>query len=111
MRKVADDGAYALYALDSPELGPNHLYRCETKDEDDDLVVHFQEGPVQEVGVNGVPDILLAYMLRDRMAYFRKNYPCAFNVKALKAINKFIDALNERTADRKKRGVEGTSAD
>lgn len=72
--------------------------------------VHFQEGPIKEVGVNGVCNEDLIAMVICRLEHFQKG-PFASRDNAL-AITKLEEALlwlRKRTIGRENRGVEGTS--
>ena len=72
--------------------------------------LHFQEGPIQEVGINGIqaPSVLIAVVV-----YLREiSKPPHNSRETALAITKIEEAvmwLDKRTADRKERGVEGTS--
>jgi hypothetical protein len=71
--------------------------------------IQFQNGPIQEVGVNGTTQEVLLAILRDRLVSFQNGpYACDENDKALEAINVAIEALHSRTRARVDRGVEGT---
>ena len=83
--------------------------------DDDDIValacVNFQKGPLKEVGgVNGCTEIDLLNIIKDRLESFQAgDYACDENEQALRCLNECIDWQNKRTADREKRGVEGTN--
>lgn len=68
----------------------------------------FQQGGIAEVGVNGVTDEALITVVMDRLAHFQAGaYPCDENAVALNHLTQALWALQARTLDRKKRGVEG----
>lgn len=72
--------------------------------------VDFQEGPIKEVGVNGVFHEDLILMIIDRLESFQNSpYKCKENEDALDHLYEAIDALRARTNKRKERGVQGTS--
>lgn len=72
-------------------------------------MVEFQNGPIQEVGVNGLTNEDLLHMVRLRLEGFQNSpYACDENAKALHYVNETIAALAERTKGRIDRGVEGT---
>lgn len=74
-------------------------------------LVQFQNGPINEVGVNGVMNEDLLTMAAVRLEAFQDTqFKCDENQEALEYINKALEALNRRTAGRKERGVEGTHA-
>lgn len=69
----------------------------------------FQNGPINEVGVNGITHEALLAILIHRMECFQAG-PCACRENAL-ALTKLQEAqmwLLERTRGRMNRGVEGT---
>lgn len=75
----------------------------------DRLVVLFQNGPIAEVGVNGVTHETLLTILADRLRCFQAGpYANAYNAEALGHIQAAQAALQQRTRDRMARGVEGT---
>jgi hypothetical protein len=71
--------------------------------------VLFQNGPINEVGVNGVTHEALLAILIDRMEGFQQGpYASDDNKEALQAMRKAQTALQRRTKARMARGVEGT---
>ena len=69
----------------------------------------FQNGPIKEVGVNGVTHEALLAILIDRMESFQAGeYKNQDNAEALTALNVALACLQERTKRRIARGVEGT---
>ena len=74
-------------------------------------LIHFQEGPIKEVGVYGVSNEDLIIMVVCRLDHFQNSaYKCEENAKAIEHLNAALDALSERTNKRNVRCVEGTSA-
>jgi len=72
--------------------------------------VKFQEGPIGEFGVTGCQNEDLLAIVADRLECFQAgDYACEENGKALKAVKEAIQWSRRRMADRKSRGVEGTS--
>ena len=72
--------------------------------------VYFQKGPVKEVGVNGCQNEDLLRIVEDRLAGFQSGeFACIENKIALEAVQQALEALESRTRDRTKRGVEGKS--
>lgn len=73
-------------------------------------VVHFQEGPIGEVGVNGVCNEDLIHMVICRLEYFQKSqYNSRDNAIAITHLEDALLRLRKRTIGRENRGVEGTS--
>lgn len=104
--------------------GANHLYTIAGFDSasnpDDPFVarygsgakhstVLFQNGPINEVGVNGVTHEALLAIVADRLRSFQAGpYACKANACALTHIEEAQHWLQQRTIERMRRGVEGT---
>jgi hypothetical protein len=72
--------------------------------------VKFQNGPVKEVGVNGIFMEDLLNICCHRLECFQSgDFACQYNADALKAIEDALACLNARTKDRQAHGVEGRS--
>ena len=72
--------------------------------------VRFQNGPIQEYGVNGISNEALLAIVEDRLAGFQSGqYACRENAIALTKLQEAMMWLQKRTRDRVARGVEGTS--
>ena len=73
-------------------------------------VVHFQEGPIKENGVNGVANEDLLGMVLVRLEHFQNSeYKCRENAIAITKLEEALMWLRKRTNSRIKRNVEGTS--
>jgi len=71
--------------------------------------IRFQNGPIAEVGVNGITHEALLAILIDRMEGFQAGpYASHDNQEALDAMRVAQTALQRRTLARMARGVEGT---
>jgi hypothetical protein len=69
----------------------------------------FQKGPLLEAGFNGISDEALLGILIDRLEGFQEGpYRSRYNALAVTELEEAMHWLNARTADRQKRGVEGT---
>jgi hypothetical protein len=72
-------------------------------------VVLFQNGPIGEVGVNGVTQEALLAIVIDRLQSFQNGpYACRENALALTKCEEALHWLQHRTLARVARGVEGT---
>ncbi|MCK9587740.1 MAG: hypothetical protein M0Q93_00070 [Terrimicrobiaceae bacterium] len=72
--------------------------------------IQFQNGPIQEAGVNGISGEALMAIQIDRLRSFQAGlYACRENALALTALEESLMWLQKRTRDRFARGVEGTS--
>ena len=100
--------------------GANHAYLIsgfnnttnpsDPDDQDPDTtLILFQNGPINEAGVNGVTHETLLAILCDRMRGFQAGpYHSADNAEALACMEQAQTALQRRTKARMERGVEGT---
>ena len=94
-------GACHCYAISHFEEGMGHreLTRIE-----------FQNGPIQEAGVNGVSNEALLAIVIDRLESFQHGpFACEDNANALTAADVALQWLQRRTRERLARGVEGRS--
>ena len=72
-------------------------------------VILFQNGPINEVGVNGVTHEVLLAIVADRLRSFQAGpYACRENALALTKLEEAQHWLHSRTRARMDRGVEGT---
>ncbi len=110
-----------IRVVDEPGSGgANHAYMIEGFDntknpsdvDDQDpntTFILFQNGPINEVGVNGVTHEALLSILIDRMKGFQSGpYRSDDNQIALLSLQQAQNALQRRTRERMTRGVEGT---
>ena len=71
--------------------------------------VYFQNGPIGEVGVNGISNEALLAIVADRLEGFQDGpFANPHNEAALLNVHRAIDHLLQRTRERVERGVEGT---
>ena len=71
--------------------------------------VDFQEGPIKEVGVNGIHNEDLIAMVIARLEGFQNSeYRCRDNQVAITHLETALLWLRKRTMGREKRNVEGT---
>lgn len=112
--------ALTINVLDGPGAGgANHVYEILA---DERLVtlkpgvtvhtqINFQNGPIQEAGVNGISQEALLAVVIDRLRSFQAGpYACRENAVALTNCEQAMMWMQKRTRDRMARGVEGTSA-
>lgn len=102
--------ALGIEVLDEPgQGGACHEYQIVLED-DECYLVNFQNGPIQEFGVNGVSNEALLAIVEDRLLGFQAGkYACRENAIALTKIQEAMMWLQKRTRDRLARGVEGTN--
>ena len=73
--------------------------------------IHFQNGPIAEVGHNGTTNEALIAIVLDRLRGFQSGaYSCRENALAITKLEEALHWMHHRTNQRVKRGVEGTSA-
>lgn len=113
--KVLDDegagGANHLYQIESFNTKSNAScpFTSRYGSPADHSTVLFQNGPIGEVGVNGVTQEALLAIVIDRLRSFQKGqFSCRENAIALTHIEEALMWLQRRTVARIKRGVEGT---
>jgi hypothetical protein len=69
----------------------------------------FQNGPIGEVGVNGITNEILLTIVIDRLRGFQSSkFACRENALALTKLEEAFHWLEARTRARERRGVEGT---
>ena len=72
--------------------------------------IHFQNGPIAEVGINGISNEALLAIVEDRLQGFQSGeFACREYDLALTKIQEAMMWLHKRTRDRMARGVEGTN--
>lgn len=120
MRTVTDhklnglNDALEINVLDEPgQGGANHEYQIMVLGDEDGVIttdIHFQNGPIQEAGVNGISGEALLAIVIDRLRSFQAGpFSCRENAVALTYAETALMWLQKRTRDRLARGVEGTN--
>lgn len=101
--------ALSIHVMDEAgHGGACHVYRIGFPD-GSTQDISFQNGPIKEVGVNGLTHELLLAILIDRLECFQKGpYACDQNGAALEHLRDAVEWLHARTLERIDRGVEGT---
>lgn len=108
MRIHTDHNGVAVNAISSLSDGTNvdgHLYQVLAGRKT--LTVEFQLGGVAANGVNGVTNEALLAIVRHRLEYLNRLFPCAENEKAIDGVSDALFQLEARTLQRQARGVEG----
>lgn len=104
--KPGADGANHRYEVRGFNTETNPSY---DENSDAEAVILFQNGPIPEVGVNGVTHEALLAIVADRLRSFQAGpYACKANACALTHIEEAQHWLQQRTIERMRRGVEGT---
>jgi hypothetical protein len=101
-----------VVVMDEPGSGgAHHQYEVHVPRElgYERIAIPFQNGPINEAGVNGLTHEALLAILIDRMEGFQAGpYASGDNQEALDAMRTAQTALQRRTLARMARGVEGT---
>ena len=120
MRALGNSKVYTeVFVIDEPgEGGACHEYRVrEPVGKPGELQrvfanISFQNGPIQEHGVNGCTQEDLLAVVIDRLRSFQAgDFSCRDNAIALTKCEEALMWLENRTKDRLARGVEGTNAE
>lgn len=109
-RLIHEDDYIAVYVTDEKGAGgAYHEYEVVSKETGEVLdTVSFQNGPIQENGVNGSTNEALLAIVFHRLSCFQEGpFPSYFNVKALSGVHFAKTVLEARTTERKQRNVEG----
>lgn len=107
-------GANHAYLIDGINLSTNESAPTELREESDEfgptnLLFLFQNGPINEVGVNGITHEVLLAIVIDRLRSFQGGaFACRENALALTKIEEAMHWLQQRTLRRIRQGVEGT---
>lgn len=113
---AAADPTAILVLDEAGQGGANHEYEVVNlihgpNDLDNALVylhVSFQNGPIKEVGINGVQVEHLLAIAQDRLEAFQAgDYANQYGGEALEHVIAALGALHRRTLDRIARQVEG----
>ncbi len=119
--KVDSDGPIEIDVLDEPGHGGachrylitdafGHQPEGEPQSGRVNCLIEFQDGPINEVGINGISNESLLAIVEHRLLGFQSGpYSCRENAIALTKIQEAMHWLQHRTNDRLNRNVEGTS--
>ncbi len=100
--QLAMDGSPAVVELFNRKNDPHEVHGPFGE-------IHFQFGPIHEVGVNGTTIEDVAETLIERLRGFQsnKNFACRENALAITAFEEGVNWLLQRTRKRQEQGVEG----
>lgn len=102
-------GANHRYEIDGFDVTTNSSFDGASDDPSGATTLLFQNGPINEVGVNGITQEALLAIVADRLRSFQAGpYACRENALALTKIEEAQHWLLSRTRGRMARGVEGT---
>jgi len=118
MREIYNRMSVVVNVEDDPDAsGAPHVYTINFSGRirggglcDDTTFFRFQQGPIQEVGPNGITNESLLVIVIDRLMGFQKGpFPCRENALAITKLQEAMHWLEHRTRDREDRGVEGVN--
>ena len=114
MRKIEDhkvnpaNDLIEVEALDEHPSGVPHHYSLKISN-GPITQLNFQNGPIAEVGVNGITQEALLAVVLDRLRSFQKGpYACRENALTITKIEEGMLWLHSRTLARMRKGIEGT---
>ena len=94
------------YLKDEKYNAPNDYKITNSKTTQYLSTLHFQEGAIKDVGVNGIFMEDLINICIDRLEHYQKSdFACRENMYAIHHLNLALEFLNKRTNDRIKRNV------
>ena len=103
-----------IETTDFPGQGnAHHRYVIQTLADPSDVVgsIVFQNGPIKEVGVNGLShEDLIAIVIHRLKAFQTSAYECRENALAITKLEEALHWLDHRTRAREDKGIEGTHA-
>lgn len=115
MRKITDhivnpvNDTIEVVATDEPGSGGAHHEYLVVIPGQTATAIKFQDGPIGEVGVNGLTQEVLLAIVADRLRSFQAGpFSGRENALALTKIEEAMHWLHHRTLARMRRGVEGT---
>ena len=109
--EIGSGGAHHLYQITgfNSESNVSNPWVDRPRSIPEYSTILFQNGPIQEVGVNGLTHEALLAIVIDRLQCFQAGqYACRENAIALTKLEEAVMWLKKRTSDRIARGVEGT---
>ncbi len=115
MRQIHDhkvnpaNDVISITVCDEPGAGgANHVYQVDIPGQEP-KIISFQNGPIKEVGVNGITQEVLIAICVDRLRSFQSGkFACRENALALTKLEEAQHWLHHRTQARMVRGVEGS---
>ena len=103
--------AITIDVLDAPGQGNACHEYCITIADAAGVLIKFQNGAINETGVNGISNEALLSVVEDRLKCFQSGpYACRENAIALTKLQETMMWLQSRTRERMARNVEGTHA-
>jgi hypothetical protein len=98
-RPSYDNDVDKQYDALSRFIGINEKTNC--------IAFRIQNGPIKEVGINGCDISTIIDAATLILLGLNRKFPCEENAKAINCLMRASQFLEERKANREKRGVEG----
>ena len=93
------------------EFGGTDREHIEVDPKNHSVKFTIQDGPIKEVGLNGMQAVDILKFVRELFVSLDNDYPCVENDGTIQAINTALVFQDLRTRDRNNRNVEGKSLD
>lgn len=74
-----------------------------------EITFRIQNGPIKEAGINGCQVDTIIHAAKKILEGLDAKFPSEYNKLAINKLDMALSHLEQRTKDREKRGVEGTS--
>lgn len=110
IKAIYADGELVIKHLATDKIPAGHAYYADIQAGVNSrplTTINFQNGPIPECGTNGLTNEALLTILIHRTMVLNELYPCEENANAIRHMKEALDAFNQRTTNRKARGVEG----
>lgn len=102
--KFNESGAMDYKWFES-EIRPN--YHIFIRHDVGSLAFTVQDGPIKEVGVNGIQHTEIITLAKNMIEFFNAKFPCRENAMTITKLDEALMWQDKRKQDREKRGVEG----
>jgi len=114
LRGVTKIGGFQVFEIDkgSPRYklaDDGEIYPVFIDHENNVISFKIQDGPVKEHGVNGCQVDTMMHAAKEIISGLNNAFPSDHNERAIAHLQCAINALDDRKAEREKRGVEGYS--
>lgn len=111
--KHLHEASYALfnYTSASGNLDTDGSQKYHGVSNGNNLHFKIQDGPIKEVGVNGIQATDLLFFCKELFHSLNKSFPCRENSITITKIEEAIHWQDARTKNRESRKVEGLNKD
>ena len=111
--KHLSEASYALFKHTSPKgnLDNDGSQKYHGVSDGNKVYFKIQDGPIKEVGVNGIQADDLLFFCKELFRSLNKSFPCRENALTITKIEEAIHWQEARTKDRQQRNVEGMNKD